>query len=378
MVKLRLLGSLLLALTLAAPVTALEVAPRAPLLEALAFVPRHADVPGFDFVDWTQLKTLHGGAHINGDSPLAARQRLLLDIARDEAAPMPFGFDRLPRWSEAWGWDSTDLEWEARIYGEVAVMRFGQHWDADRFRGALAGFGYRPEDIGRGTVYHPDPAAEVPWQLRFANMHGLDIHGRVITEPMVQVAVTDDGRTVVFTRAHDAGLRLQAALDADPRRAATSSFGRAAEVLGRPVAAAVLAGDAACSAYINRRLEGDARRLAASVAPLHQYQALAAGYNRARAGDPADGRYVFVYEQAEQARDDLPGRRVLIEQGYQYDDDVSRYADVAFSLADAHVVETGLVLDVTPVDGAPVHVLRNMQIKPAVFATCGPVLLPAA
>jgi hypothetical protein len=197
-------------------------------------------VSGLDFVDWAQLKRLHGAAHVSGTSPLPQRQRLLLDIGRAEAAPMPFGFDRTPRWSQTWGWDSTDLEWEARVYGQFAVMRFEEQWDPRPFREALTGFGYRAEAIDGGTVYHPDPAAEVPWQQRFANMHGLDIHGRAITEPMVQVAVTDDGRTAVFSRSHDAGLRLRRALEVDPAEIAATGFGRAAAALGRPLAASIL------------------------------------------------------------------------------------------------------------------------------------------
>jgi hypothetical protein len=284
---------------------------------------------------------------------------------------MPFGFDRLPRWSEAWGWDSLDLEWEARVYGDLAVMRFAERWDVRRFRQALTGFGYRPEEVTGATVYHPDPTAEVPWHLRFANMHGLDIHGRAITEPMVQVAVSDDGRTVLFSRSHQAGPRLLAGLEADPAAVAATGPGRAALALGRPVAASVLHGSAACSERTNGWLEGEARRLAASVAPLHRYEALAAGYSRAHAAAPADGRYVFEYEWPQQALEDLDGRRMLIEQGYQYDDDVSRYADVAFDLADAQVVGSGLVLDVSPVNDAPVHVMRQVRTSPILFATCG-------
>lgn len=373
MIMLRFVGTALLLLALVAPAATAEDAPRAPLLEALALVSADTEPASLDFVDWAQLKALHGGSDISGTSPLPERQRLMLDIAREEAASMPLGFDRLPRWTEAWGWDSTDLDWEARIYGEVAVMRFGEHWDARPFREALTGYGYRPEAIPGVTVYHPDPGAEIPWQLRFANMHALDIHGKGVTEPMVQVAVSDDGRTVLFSRSHDAGPRLRAGLENDPARAAASSFGRAAKTLGRPVAASLLRGRAACSEQTNGWLEGEARRLAAAVAPLHRYEALAAGYTRAHPTAPADGRYVFVYERPEQARDDLPGRRFLIEQGYQYDDDISRYQDVAFSLVDAHVAGSGLVLDVAPVGGAPVHVLRNIRIKPAVFATCGAV-----
>ena len=373
MVTFRPLGAVLLVLALGVPAFATEEASRTPLLDALAFVPRQHQQAGLDFVDWAQLKALRLGAERDAPTDMSERQRLLLEIARSEAAPMPFGFDRLPRWTEAWGWDSLDLEWEARVYGELAVMHFDEHWDPRRFREALLGFGYRPEPFPGGTVYDPDPTAEVPWYLRFANMHALDVHGRVTTQPMVQLAISADGRTVLFSRAHRAGPWLRAGLEADPAEVAATGFGRAAAALGRPVAASLLDGRTACTERTNGWLEGEARRVAASVAPLHRYQALAAGYTRSDATGSPDGHFVFVYDRPEQARDDLAGRRLLIEQGYQYDDDISRYEDVAFSLSDARVTGSELVLDVAPVGGAPVHVLRNVQIKPALFATCGPI-----
>ena len=372
----RLLGAVLAALALAVPVTA-EGEPSTPLQQALAFVPPTADVAGLDFVDWAQLKQLHGAADVTGTSPLPERQRLLLDVGRWEAAPMPFGFDRTPRWAETWGWDSTDLEWEARVYGRFAVMRFGEHWDAQPFRVALAGFGYLAEIIDGGTVYHPDPAAEVPWQRRFANMHGLDIHGRGITEPMVQVALANDGRTVVFSRVPAAGERLREALDADPALVATSAFGRAAAALGRPVAASIHAGRVACSEHTVDRLESYARAAAMSVAPLHRYDALGTGYSRSDASSPPVGRFVFVYPRAEQARDDLAGRATLIEEGYAFNDEVRRYEDAAFSLSDARVLDSRLILDVSPVGGAPIHVMRHTMIRPILFATCPPAAAAA-
>ena len=219
-------------------------------------------------------------------------------------------------------------------------------------------------------------AAEVPWQARFANIHGLDIHGAAITEPMVRVAVSDDGRTVLLSRNEDPARRLRAGLEADLHDVAASGFGRAASGLGRPLTASLIHGQVACSAETNGWLMGQAREMAASVAPLHRYQALAAGYTRDDPGETAVGRYVFAYAGAEEAREDLGGRRFLIEEGFQYSDDVSRYQDVAFSLTDARVAGSRLLLEVAPVGGEPVHVLRNVQIKPAMFATCGSITGP--
>jgi hypothetical protein len=355
---------------LTAPVPAEETSP-APLLEALAFVPVGSEPAGLDFIDWAQLNKLHGGAGITGASPLAERQRLMLDIAHAEAATMPLGFDRLAAWPEAWGWSNADLEWEARVYGTFAVMRFGEHLDPARFGQALQGFGYEPSPFDGGLLYRPDPQADVPWQLRFANMHGLDIHGQAITEPMVWVALSDDGQTAIFSRSSDAGQLLQAGLMARPGAVAAGGYGRAAAALGRPLAASIISGSEACSERTMGWLEGEAREMAAAVAPLHRYEALAAGYTRDHAAAPPEGRFVFAYPHAKQARDDLAGRRTLVEEGNPLNDNFSRYADVAFGLADARVSGSRLILDVVPVEDAAVHVMRQMGITPILFATCG-------
>ncbi len=104
--------------------------------------------------------------------------------------------------------------------------------------------------------------------------------------------------------------------------------------------------------------------MAASVAPLHRYDALAAGYTRVESSSPPRGRYVFAYPRSQQARDDLAGRGTLVEVSYPY---------VAFDLADACVADSRLILDVAPVGGSPVHVLRNVQTSPILFATCGAI-----
>jgi hypothetical protein len=364
---------LALALTVSAVAAVAREEPTTPLLQALAFVPAEAEPAGFDFVDWAQLRELHDGAGITGDSPLAERQRLMLAIAGAEAATMPLGFDRLAAWRDTWGWGNADLAWEARVFGEFAVMRFVDSWDAARFDEALNGFGYTSRPIDAGTLYQPDPAAEVPWQLRFANMHGLDIHGQVTTEPMVWVALGEDHRTVVFGRSAEAARILREGLAAEPSAVARGGFGRAASALGTPVAASILDGRAACSETTMGWLEGAAYEAAAAVAPLHRYEALAAGYTRAAATAPPRGRFVFAYPDTAQAHHDLAGRRALVEEGYPLNDNFSRYDETAFGLSDARVAGSRLILDVAPINDAPVHVMRQVRTRPILFATCGPV-----
>ncbi|MEX1297234.1 MAG: hypothetical protein AB1Z67_13800 [Candidatus Limnocylindrales bacterium] len=364
---------LALALTVSAATAAEEPDTPPPLLEALAFVSSASMPASLDFIDWGQLRELHGGAGVTGDSPLAERQRLMLAIAGAEAATMPFGFDRLAAWRETWGWANADLAWEARVYGEFAVMRFAGHWDASEFGAALKGFGYTAHPTAGGALYEPDPAADVPWQLRFANMHGLDIHGQAITEPMVWVAVDEAARTVVFGRSAVAGSVLREGLAANPDEVAERGFGRAASALGRPLTASILDGRVACSETTMGWLEGAARQAAASVAPLHRYEALAAGYSRAGAGAAPEGRFVFAYRDPVQALEDLAGRQVLVEEGNPFNDNFSRYDEAAFGLSAAWVAGSRLILDVAPVNDEPVHVMRQVRTSPILFATCGPM-----
>lgn len=374
MTRLRQGGALASALALTISVTAVaEEEPPTPLLEALAFVPAATTPAGFDFVDWAQLRELHDGAGLTGESPLAERQRLMLDIAGAEAATMPLGFDRLAGWRDTWGWGNADLAWEARVFGQFAVMRFGEHWDPARFDAALTGFGYTPHPLEPGTLYEPDPGAEIRWQLRFANMHGLGIHGQGVTEPLVWVAVDGDARTVVFGRTAQAGEVLREGLATAPSEVARRPFGRAASGLGRPVTASVLDGRIACSETTMGWLEGAARRAAASVAPLHRYEALATGYTRVAAGAAAVGRFVFAYPDPAQARDDLAGRQALVKEGNSFNDNVSRYDETAFGLSGARVAESRLILDVRPVNDEPVHVMRQVRTTPILFAICGPL-----
>jgi hypothetical protein len=109
------------------------------------------------------------------------------------------------------------------------------------------------------------------------------------------------------------------------------------------------------------------------VAPLHRYEALAAGYTRVAAGAAAVGRFVFAYPDPAQAHDDLAGRQALVEEGNSLNDNVSRYDETAFGLSGARVAESRLILDVRPVNDEPVHVMRQVRTTPILFAICGPM-----
>jgi len=381
-----LLGSAFLTISLVVPATASETLVPTPLLEAVAYVRPGAEFYDrrLDLTDWSELKRLHAGDGITSDSPIEERQRLLLDIARSETVKTPLGLDRLGDWKEAWGWDNTDLDWEARVGVEAAVLRFGEHWKADPFRVALEARGYRGNDIKGDVRYSPD-GTEVPLRIALERLFGdIEVFGDTF-EARALVDVGQDGRTVIVwwggaaRTLSRAARTLSRAARADPEKVASTPFGRVAVALGRPVAASIIDGRIGCSAdgQSNRLMSEEAAVLARSVAPLNPYQALGIGYSRSEPGAPPVGRIVFAYQEAQEANEDLAGRRLLIEEGYPWPDSprAGRYRDIAFELIDARVSGRDLILDVAPVFGVPRNLFDALG-RGASLAMCGPVPTP--
>jgi hypothetical protein len=376
----RLIATLVLALALVAPVTATST-PQSPLLEAVAYVRPDAEFydRNLDLTDWSELKRLHAGGGITSDSPIGERQRLLLDIARSEAVRTPLGLDRLQAWKEAWGWDNTDLEWEARVGHGSAVLRFGDHWDATPFGVALKARGYRATDIKGGVRYAPgSDGLELPLRIALERLFGgIDTFGDTLKARAV-IDVSQDGRTVIV-RWGGPSRSLNGAARTDPEAVASSPLGRAAVALGRPVVATLIDGRMGCSAdgRSNQLMSEEAAILARSVAPLHPYEALGVAYSRSEPTVPPIGRIVFVYPNAEQAREDLAGRRLLIDEGYPWPDSprAGRYSDIAFGLMDIRAQGRDLVIDVAPVNGIPGNLFLSLG-RGASLAMCGPVPTP--
>lgn len=342
-----------------------------PLLDALAFAPR--GIYSFEFTDWTAVKALHGGADVTSASPLEERQRLVLDIVNSEANSSDFGLERLARWPALWGWDNTDLVWEATPWHPpfepaAKVLRFRDDWDPEPFTARLEALGYSRRDGRSGTLFSGPPDFTAGPDTEAI----LDADELLLTAAPHSVAISQDGRTVAIREGDRADKLLKIAARADPAEVAAGPFGRAAAALGRPVTATIVDREAGCSWVVPADVDysEDMNTLARSVGPLHPYQALGMGYERAGPGAPAMGRFVFVYERAKQATADLAGRRTLIDEGYS-----SRhgqpYRDAAFTLVAASAEDRNLILDVTPLNDKP-SVFQDLLIGRSLsFATCG-------
>jgi hypothetical protein len=352
-----------------------RVTPPAPaatshLLDALAYAPR--GIYSFDFTDWTALKTLHGGADITSTSPLEERQRLVLDMVRSEASRFRFGLDRLATWPELWGWDNTDLAWEATPWDPLSkhakVLRFRDGWDSGPFIDRLEALGYSQTERRYGSLFSDPP----DFTVRPGSEAALELDEMLLTARPHSVAISYDGRTVAIRDGDRADKLLSIAAQADPAEVAASPFGRAAAALGQPVAATIVDGTRGCEWVGPADIDysEEMKTLARSVGPLHPYGALGMGYQRAGPGEPAVGRYAFAYKRARQATADLVGRRTLADEGHSSRHG-RRYRDAAFILIGAQVDGRTLVLEVAPLYDNP-KVFHDLLVGRSLsFATCG-------
>ena len=345
-----------------------------PLLDALALVP--LGVSTFEFTDWRALKVLHGGADITSASPLDERQRLMLDIARSETTTFRLGLDRLATWPELWGWDTTDLAWQASCCNapDFALLRFRDDWDPQPFMARLEEYGYVRSDKPHATsfTFGPDTDApsDAPLERAFAVEYGGGV-GNLPPEHRASAAISTDGHTVVIVRGPDAHRILKMAARIDPAAVVESPFGRVAVALGRPLAADIQETGQGCpwAGVEGVDFTEEMLALARSLGPFHPYEALGIGYERAGPGEPAVGRYVFAYDKAKHAKADLPGRRTLIDEGYSTLHGAP-YRDRAFTLIDAVADGRELILDVALVDDTPQTLFDLPIARSLSFAKC--------
>ena len=249
------------------------------------------------------------------------------------------------------------------------VLRFRDDWDAEPFIERLEALGFSRTEGRYGTLFSDPPDFSTGPDTEAI----LDRDELLLWAWRHSVAISQDRRTVVIRGGDQADKLLRIAARADPDQVAASPFGRAAAALGRPVMATIVDGSQGCdwTGLADIDYSEDMNTLARSVGPLHRYEALAMGYERAGPGEPAMGRYAFAYKRAKQARADLASRRTLIDDGYSSRHG-QRYRDAAFTLVAAVADDRMLVLDVAPLHDDP-KVFRDLLVGRSLsFASCGP------
>ncbi|MBA2557595.1 MAG: hypothetical protein H0V12_09685, partial [Chloroflexi bacterium] len=285
-------------------------APGAHLGGALAFAPAHA--PLLLFTDWALIRQYEGlGEPGQGDRE-EDQIALGSSIAGGQTAPSTFAFAELFRHAEVWGWDTTDLQWEATIGyddGPLYVLHFPDGFNLAAVEARFVERGFERAEHRGWPLYSSELDLSADW------LTGSELS-------IVNTAILADQQTLVISRSPE---NVLAALDA---RADTSDalLGQpgareAAEQLGGVAGAALQVGLETCDRFFPSPTFGrppqDSFDLLERLAELQlaPYEALALGYRYD--GERAVGlvamRYGFPFEES--AELDLLPRAEIAETG---------------------------------------------------------------
>jgi len=330
-----------------------------PLAEAVTFAPLGAGT--ILFTDWATAKAEHGYDNVTSATPLDERMDAMVDLGWTEAPFAGFAIDRFALHAEAWGWDTTDVDWEASFGVDgppVAVLRLRDGFDLAPVIAHLDDRGFSTEVYGDATI----------------RSHAMDVGADWIRTSgfgILNTAILDDGRTLVLSGSLEA---VKATLDArhlDFAQAPPSWV--VAGALGSPLSAAIEVGTDACAAYDPLVQDaGDAGAnadLLAEVGTLSPWQAMGIGTYRDDTG-AAVGRYVFDHLTEADALAALAGRARLADQGISLRTD-EPYATSVFRLVTFTTDGRDIVLDVAPVEDQSRRLQQAFFSRDMVFATCG-------
>jgi hypothetical protein len=322
------------------------------------------------FTDWQRIKAAEGLAALNSaNTSLDDRAQRFYDVILDRHAPMSaFGISRFVNFAEVWGWDSTDLAWEAtyeqKDSAPLVVLQFRAGFDMTKLAARYEAFKFAKEDLGAGVVLNSTALrADTEWsrktELALANS-ALDAKQR-------RLIVSPDAQRVKDALA---GVKTKSG------RASEASTRRSIAALGNTMGAYWVFAPKNCELTdvpIDKlRLtpaQRDAlRKQLLSKTQVGDYLTLAVGYDFVK-GKPA-GTVVMDYADAARAKADAPARIAAAKDGVSLV--VSKpYRDAIFTLSASRIVASTIVLSVRPVDDKPRR-LRDMVFRgDMAFASCG-------
>ena len=342
-----------------------------PMSEALSVLPRELQDTMLLFTNWSQVKIKLGLEDVTSGSPSDARMELASRCTQELAVATAFGIANMDTHADMWGWDASDLDWEAQLIGSelppIYVLKLRDDFD---FSPVAAGF------TERGFVQSDSHGA-----LLFS--HSMDPSQswlRTTELSILNTAYVAGERLMVLSSSPVAVQQCLAAwagdiesLDEDPFEAA------AVEHLGAVDSAIALGGLGECIRFTPNPLLDligampTSERINDLMISLQQrellvpYRVFAVGYEDVN-GERA-GTIVFEYDSSELALLDMPARLLLAEEGTstRYDAPI---AEACFTVQSCQVLDRAIVLSVYPVANQPIRLFRMVLYFDAVFASC--------
>lgn len=349
------------------------------LESASAMMP--ADTTQFSFTDWASIKEVEGFSDLSSQDSMDRRTKFTSQafvgsfkvnppIVARHTAPSSYGLDWFMTHAKMWGWDATDLVWEANFWlpdsAPIFILQFPQDWD---FAPLLALFderGFEQSEYQGVSIYSNEQYLNAEW------------FRSVTTFAVLNTAVIpQESRLVLCAQAKE----VRAVLDVYQGKADSLADDSAAQSvvgrLGAAYAAFVVTGAEACvenELFGERGDQEEIARLRAAmleewpeISQVHAYTALGVGYRLE--DDQVLGLIVFHYPDDKDAEADLPARQRLAQESTS-PQTRQAYSKAVFILDEASVQGSDLMFEVSPVSGASRCLFDMVMRRDMLFAVC--------
>jgi hypothetical protein len=352
--------------SLAGPTDTLPVAPptartveQTRLEQALAFVPM-AYAPSMYFTDWRFIKLYEGALGVTSQSPWDERRSLFLATHPYNLVSVQ-GAMAMQQHEATWGWDFSDLDWEAFIVlddyqlpGAPAagsqsayVLKLRRDMDLAPILAHFAEYGFAAQPYGGVDVYSRSPEPGAAW---------LKVAGPAV----VNTAILPDQKILILSEQMPI---VHALLDTlagkEPPLAESGGLATLRAVLNDSLTTYV-AGGAACAGWnplndpgarglsrLSKEQRAEVERLLGDGSPLHPY--IVGGVSYRIDDGKADNMLVLEYASSSDAEADLETRRRIIAEGSSLAGDP--YSAV-MTVKSASRNDKTLIFDLSPVIGA--------------------------
>jgi len=151
-----------------------------PLHEGLAMVPALATSPMISFTSWSLIKAYTGMESVTSGSSEEERLALLRTTLKDQYDPSGYAPTLPTKHAEQWGFDKTDLAWEAKILTRelppMYVLKFRPEFDFEPLIALFQKREFVQEQVHGATLFTHEVDLSAEW-VRVAE---LSIHNTAL------------------------------------------------------------------------------------------------------------------------------------------------------------------------------------------------------
>jgi hypothetical protein len=337
------------------------------LEEALALIPE--DAFRLSFTHWNRLKRHNRVAQLTSEFSMEERRRFIVQVLKNNQASAIMDKEFITVQAELWGWDSTDLVWEAEaqfeeMLGYLNILKVRPNLELDNLVALLLGRDFTPVEYEGITIYSLPLTEKTDWyNISPLSVHNIAIfpnESLLIMSPIIELV----------QQAIDTMRDQVDSLGDNPlvRRAAFQLIGMAGVEMhvGEESCQSFSAGMSESSRIINAASDQ------LSNWPVAPYQLMALGH--AFSNEAQVDLVVFHYEDFRQAEFDFEFRENLLRLGTSPKRNVPYSAQ--FILQDGELDDALMTFSLVPSpslsdrSGWPQTVIGWVQDHDALFAAC--------